>query len=89
MFFLRYSKLFLTFVSSFDIYKHLMKMNLKYFVLLGSLVLGLTSCSDDNDDSLPVVDNKEWKADANKDTSVRPGDDFFMYCNGGYWKTLQ
>lgn len=85
MFFLRYSKKLRIFVPSFDNYKHLMKMNLKYFVLLGSLVLGLTSCSDDNDDSLPVVDNKEWKADANKDTSVRPGDDFYMYCNGGYW----
>jgi predicted metalloendopeptidase len=33
------------------------------------------------------VDDKEWKADANKDTSVRPGDDFFMYCNGGWWNS--
>ena len=45
----------------------------------------LTACSDNSDTPSLVVDNKEFKADANKDTSVRPGDDFFMYCNGGYW----
>ena len=45
----------------------------------------LTACSDNDDNTSPVIDDKEWKADANKDTSVRPGDDFFMYCNGGYW----
>ena len=47
----------------------------------------MTACShnDNDDDTSPVVDDKAWKADANKDTSVRPGDDFFMYCNGGYW----
>ena len=45
----------------------------------------LTACSDNDDNPSPVIDDKEWKADANKDTSVRPGDDFYMYCNGGYW----
>ena len=45
----------------------------------------LTACTDSSDTPLPVVDDKEWKADANKDTSVRPGDDFFMYCNGSWW----
>ena len=54
-------------------------------MLLVSMALGIASCSDSSDNSAPVVDDKEWKADANKDTSVRPGDDFFMYCNGGYW----
>ena len=46
----------------------------------------LTSCSDDN----PVVatDDKPWTISADDmDPSVRPGDDFFMYCNGGYWKS--
>ena len=45
----------------------------------------MTACSDISDNPSPVVDDKEWKADANKDTSVHPGDDFFMYCNGSYW----
>ena len=45
----------------------------------------LTACSSDDDTPSSVVDDKEWKADANKDTSVRPGDDFYMYCNGNYW----
>ena len=49
----------------------------------------MTACSDISDNPSPVVDDKEWKADANKDTSVRPGDDFFMYCNGGYWNNTK
>jgi len=45
----------------------------------------LTACSSDSDDSpSQIVDDKEWKADANKDASVGPGDEFYMYCNGGY-----
>lgn len=49
----------------------------------------LTACTDIHDNPAPVVvvDDKEWNADANKDTSVRPGDDFFMYCNGGWWNS--
>jgi predicted metalloendopeptidase len=45
----------------------------------------LTACTDNSDNPSPVVDDKEWKTDAYMDTSVRPGDDFYMYCNGGYW----
>lgn len=63
----------------------------KYFTKLAA-ILGcamtmavLTACTDNGDNPSAVVDNKEWKADANKDTSVRPGDDFYMYCNGSYW----
>ena len=62
-----------------------MKMNLKFWMLLVPMVLGVASCSDNSDNPSSAVDDKEWKAKANKDTSVRPGDDFFMYCNGGYW----
>jgi hypothetical protein len=47
----------------------------------------MTACSESIDNPSPVVDDKEWKADAYKDTSVRPGDDFFMYCNGGWWNS--
>ena len=62
-----------------------MKMNFKFWMLLVPMVLGVASCSDSSDNPAPVVDDKEFKADACKDASVRPGDDFFMYCNGGYW----
>ena len=47
----------------------------------------LTACTDNGDNPSPVVDDKEWKADAYMDTSVRPGDDFFLYCNGGWWNS--
>ena len=62
-------------------------MKLKFWMLLVPMALGVASCSDsDNSDTpAPVVDDKEFKAYAYKDASVRPVDDFFMYCNGGYW----
>ena len=43
-----------------------------------------TSCSDD-DVPESATDTKPWPYDANMDTSVLPGDDFFMYCNGTWW----
>ena len=47
----------------------------------------LTSCEDDDNVSV-VADDKPWTISADDmDPSVRPGDDFFMYCNGGYWKS--
>ena len=46
----------------------------------------LTSCSDDN--PVVVTDDKPWTISTDDiDSNVRPGDDFFMYCNGGYWKS--
>ena len=46
----------------------------------------LTSCNNDN--PVVVTDDKPWTISADDmDPSVRPGDDFFMYCNGGYWKS--
>ena len=62
-----------------------MKMKLKFWMLLVPMALGVASCSDNSDTPAPVVDDKEFKAYAYKDASVRPGDDFYMYCNGGYW----
>jgi predicted metalloendopeptidase len=66
-------------------------MTKKYLMKLAA-ILGcamtmavLTACTDNGDNPSPVVDDKEWKADAYVDTSVRPGDDFFLYCNGSYW----
>lgn len=50
--------------------------------------MGLTSCSDD--DAVVVTDDKPWTISADDmDPNVRPGDDFFMYCNGGYWQSTQ
>lgn len=59
--------------------------------------LVMTSC----DDVLNVIDNpttteteqasakdpgKWWINENNMDKSVNPGDNFFMYCNGSWWK---
>lgn len=51
----------------------------------------LTSCTDVSDNPVPsVVDDGEWNLSADEmDTSVRPGDDFFMYCNGSYWNNTE
>ena len=67
--------------------KYLMTLTAALFCAMTMVVL--TACTDLHDNPAPVVvvDDKEWKADANKDTSVRPGDDFFMYCNGGWWNS--
>ena len=72
---------------------------LNVWMLLSILFCGLTltSCKDDDDDvnygsagddgKPSAVDNGRW-TDLSQymDTSVNPGDDFFMYCNGTYWK---
>ena len=53
--------------------------------IFGSMVL--TSCRD-NDDAFVMTDDKPWSISADDmDPTVRPGDDFFMYCNGGYWQS--
>ena len=53
----------------------------------------LTSCTDNNDipanggETASAVDNGVWPVPADAaDTTYRPGNDFFMYCNGGFWK---
>lgn len=47
----------------------------------------LTSCSDD-DVQPSAVDEKLWDLDKNMDESYRPGDNFYMYCNGAYWNAI-
>ena len=51
-----------------------------------------TACTDNIDNpTVPAeepeaVDNGKWHVTEEiMDKSVRPGDDFFMYCVGGYW----
>ena len=53
-----------------------------------------TACKDDVGyptdpvEKPSAVDNGAWHVtDEIMDRSVRPGEDFFMYCNGGYWKS--
>jgi len=49
----------------------------------------LTSCTIE-DNPAPRVDYGEWNLlETDMNTSVRPGDDFFMYCNGGYWNSTE
>lgn len=45
----------------------------------------LTACTESEDNPTQVEDNKPFNGDDYKDTSIRPGDDFFMYCNGDFW----
>lgn len=74
------------------------KVVLSVWMLLTIGALMLTSCSDTidnpvepiNPDQPSVVDNGKWTIDdSNMDLSVKPGDDFFMYCNGTWWKNTQ
>ncbi len=54
-------------------------------IICGTMVL--TSCSE-GDNALVVTDDKPWTISADDmDPNVRPGDDFFMHCNGGYWQS--
>lgn len=77
-------------------------MTRKHFLLLACMFVGsiaLTGCSDDNaddngqqpgDDETSAVDHGTWPIDdSHMDKSVKPGDDFFMYANGTYWKNTQ
>ena len=52
----------------------------------------LTACTDKDDNPVnpaeepSAVDNGKWEVtESHMDKSIRPGDDFFMYCNGGCW----
>ena len=58
-------------------------------LLLGvilSAITALTACSDNDNPTEPsATDNGAWTLDQDKDESYKPGDDFFMYCNGSWW----
>ena len=73
-----------------------MKSRLKLFGLLTLMMLLITSCEDD--DFTPIIpeeqevpsakDNLPWPLTQYMDAvNYRPGDDFFLYCNGKYWET--
>lgn len=59
---------------------------IKNFLPAVFAICALVACSDDDIQPDPVVDSKEWPLDGNMDKSYRPGDNFFMYCNGTWYK---
>lgn len=75
-----------------------MQISSKFWMLIVVLSLLLASCKDDDEIKsepapAPVeepssVDKGTWKMDdAHMDKSYNPGDDFYMYCNGGFWNS--
>ena len=68
------------------------KQSMKHLMIFAAVTIicgtmALTSCSE-TDNALVVTDDKPWTISADDmDPNVRPGDDFFMYCNGGYWQS--
>ena len=60
-----------------------------FFLMAVAIVaLGLSAChTDEPDEPKTAEDNGVWPVPADAgDASYKPGDDFFMYCNGGFWK---
>ncbi|MBR3990391.1 MAG: hypothetical protein IKI85_07585 [Bacteroidales bacterium] len=63
-----------------------------FYLLVSAIVaLALSACHTDNpDEPKNMVDNGVWPVPADAgDESYKPGDDFFMFCNGGFWKSAQ
>ena len=62
-----------------------------YLMAASIVALGLSACHFDNpDEPKPVVDNGVWPVPADAgDENYKPGDDFFMFCNGVFWKSAQ
>lgn len=56
----------------------------KRILFLLVLIVSLASCSDKDVES--TVDTKTWNIDSNVDTSYRPGDNFYMYGIGSWYK---
>lgn len=59
---------------------------IKNFLPAVFAICALVACSNDDIQPDPIVDSKEWPLDGNMDKSYRPGDNFFMYCNGTWYK---
>lgn len=58
---------------------------IKKFLLLVIMTYTLAACSDESVDITSTVDTKDWVFDQNMDTIYRPGDNFFMFCNGTWY----
>lgn len=73
-----------------------MKRFFRLWMLLVPMALGIASCTDTIDNPVInpngnlVTDDKTWTiGDDMMDRSVLPGDNFFMYCNGTWWKNTE
>lgn len=68
-----------------------MKKQFSFSVLLLAAMASLvSSCArEDNVGAATyIVDDGEWMVkDSDKDKTILPGDNFYMYCNGGYWES--
>lgn len=66
---------------------------MKKFLLFSVLLAGFAACSDDEidgDNTTPsTVDTKPWTLDVYKDTTCLPGDNFYMYCLGDWYKNTE
>jgi putative endopeptidase len=61
-------------------------MYLKNTILAGAAVLALASCQQGATKS--AVAGAKLLDPANMDTAVHPGDNFFLYANGGWLKKV-
>lgn len=59
-----------------------------FMMAVAIVALGMSAChTDEPDEPKTAEDNGVWPVPADAgDASYKPGDDFFMYCNGGSWK---
>ena len=63
-----------------------MKRTADFWLLAAILTMAqvLSSCSVEDVPAASATDPLPFPMDAYKDRSVSPGDDFYMYCNGGW-----
>lgn len=61
-------------------------MKLKHSLLAGAAMLALASCQQNGGGNTDAAAARKLLDPANLDTTIRPGDDFFMYANGTWLK---
>src|SRR5574344_455299 len=59
----------------------------KLFPMLMLATTLLVACSDSSVNS--TVDTKQWTLSAQMDSTVAPGDNFYMYCNGKWYNSTE
>ena len=61
-------------------------MKLKHSLLAGVAMLAMASCQENGGGNTETASARKLLDPANMDTTIRPGDDFFMYANGTWLK---
>ena len=59
-------------------------MNIKHTLLAGAAIVALASCQDNGK---TAGNDRKLLDPANMDTTIRPGDNFFMYANGAWLRS--